>query len=47
MSMDARRWNSVRTKPGHSAITRTGDPVASIDMEMPSENTVTHDFSAL
>ena len=39
MSSPARSWNSVRVKPGTSAMTRT--PVPARFAAMPSENVVT------
>src|SRR5215218_4447645 len=44
ISMPARSWNSVRTKPGHSACTPT--PVPSRPFARPSLNETTHALDA-
>lgn len=44
ISIPARSWNSVRTKPGHSACTPT--PVPPRPFASPSEKAMTQDFDA-
>ena len=45
LSIPIRSWNSVRTNPGHNAITAT--PLACSSIASPAEKFVTQDLCAL